>query len=391
MIYDFDQMPGRRRTACLKWDTYDEDVLPMWVADMDFVSPLPVLEALRRTVEHGVFGYPDGVHGEPGELLGFRQLIVDRLAEKYDWQIHPQDLVFVPGVVTGFNMACHALAVPGGGVLVQPPVYPPILEAAQNAKIIRQEAELARSPDGSYTIDWDTFATAITADTCLFILSNPHNPVGRVFRQDELERMADLCLQHHIVICSDEIHSDLIYQGSSHIPIAAINPEIAQSTITLIAPSKTYNLAGLQCSMAIIQNSELRQRFRGAGKGLVEWVNLMGLVAAQAAYRDGQEWLSQLLAYLESNRDYLCEYVRRELKGITVARPEGMYLAWLDCRGAGLGDNPSRFFLEKAKVALNDGATFGSGGQGFARLNFGCPRALLEEGLGRMRIALRSI
>ena len=390
MVYDFDQIPSRRNTANLKWDTYDEDVLPMWVADMDFVSPEPVAEALRQCVEHRIFGYPVGIHGEPNELTEFRRLLVDRLMERYHWQVQPDDLVFVPGVVTSFNKACHALTAPGAGVLVQPPVYPPILEAAENAKMIRQDAELSRAPDGSYAIDWDVFASAITTDTRVFLLSNPHNPVGRVFRQDELERMAEICLVRGVVICSDEIHSDLIYNGYRHIPIASIDSEIAQSTITLIAPSKTFNLAGLQCSVAIIQNPLLRQKFQDVGKGLVGWVNLMGLAAAQAAYRDGQEWLDQLLPYLEANRDFLFDYVRRELNGIRMAKPEGTYLAWLDCREAGLGGNPSDFFLQNARVALNDGATFGRGGKGFVRLNFGCPRKLLEEGLRRMKEALQN-
>ena len=389
MLYDFDQIRARRNTANLKWDTYAEDVLPMWVADMDFVSPAPVVEALRQRVEHEIFGYPVGIHGETNELTEFRRLLVDRLMERYHWQVQPDDLVFVPGVVTGFNKACYAFAAPGAGVLVQPPVYPPILEAAENAKMIRQDAELSRAPDGSYAIDWDVFASAITTDTRVFLLSNPHNPVGRVFRQDELERMAEICLARGVVICSDEIHSDLVYQDYRHVPIASIDPEIAQNTITLIAPSKTFNLAGLQCSVAIAQNPQLRKKFQDAGKGLVSWVNVMGLAAGQAAYRDGQEWLDQLLIYLEANRDYLYDFVRRELNGITMAKPEGMYLAWLDCREAGL-DNPSDFFLKRARVALNDGATFGRGGKGFVRLNFGCPRRLLEEGLRRMHYALEN-
>jgi cysteine-S-conjugate beta-lyase len=389
MVYDFDQIPARRNTDNLKWDTYAEDVLPMWVADMDFVSPEPVVEALRQCVDHKIFGYPVGIHGEPNELTSFRRLLVDRLMERYHWQVQPDDLVFVPGVVTGFNKACHALAAPGAGVLVQPPVYPPILEAAQNAGMIRQEAELTRAADDSYSIDWNIFASAITSDTRAFLLSNPHNPVGRVFRQDELEHMAEICLRRGVVILSDEIHCDLIYRNYRHIPIASIDPAIAQNTITFIAPSKTFNLAGLQCSVAIIQNQGLRKKFQDAGKGLVEWVNLMGLAAAQAAYRDGQEWLDQLLPYLEANRDYLFDFVRRELKGITMAKPEGTYLAWLDCREAGLGNHPFNFFLKQARVALNDGAAFGRGGEGFVRLNFGCPRKLLEEGLDRMKEALR--
>lgn len=388
MRYDFDEVLDRRGTESVKWHEYPEDVLPMWVADMDFRSPPPVIEALRRRVEFGVFGYPEGLHGTANELPGFRQLIVDRMAERYQWQIRPEDLIFTPGVITGFNKACLAAAAPGGGVLVQPPVYPPILEAARNSGMIRQDAPLARLRDGSFAIDEEALAAAITPETRLFVLCNPHNPVGRVFRREELERMSEVCLRHGITICSDEIHSDLVFRGHQHVPVAALDPEIAQHTITLIAPSKTYNLPGLQCAIAIVQNPELRERYRRAGQGLVSWVNLMGLVAAQAAYREGQDWLDQLLPYLEANRDYLYDYVGRELSGITMPRPEGTYLAWLDCRNAGIEGNPFAFFLKKARVALSDGTTFGTGGEGFVRLSFGCPRALLVEGLERMRRAL---
>jgi cystathionine beta-lyase len=391
MIYDFDHVPERRGTGNLKWDDIEPGVLPMWVADMDFVSPRPVVEALHRKVEHGLFGYPTGGHGEPKELGSFRALLIERLKVRYGWEVNAEELCFVPGVVTAFNKVCHAVATAGGGVLVQPPVYPPILDAAPNAGLVRQEALLEQASDGSYHINWDSFASAFTPETRLFLLCNPHNPVGRVFTRDELERMAQICLERHVPICSDEIHCDLVFSGHRHVPIASISPDIAQNTITLMAPSKTYNLAGLQCSFAVIPNPELRRQFQAAGKGLVSWVNMMGLAAGEAAYRDGQEWLDQLLPYLGSNRNYVTEFVRRELDGITVAAPQGTYLAWLDCREAGLGDSICEFFLKNAKVAMNDGAAFGTGGKGFVRLNFGCPRSMLEDALGRMRSALESV
>lgn len=390
MQYDFDTPPDRRHTDSLKWSRYDADVLPMWIADMDFPSPAPVVQALRERVDHGVYGYPAGIMGEPNELPEFRRLIVDRLVDRYGWQVQPEDLVFIPGVVVASNLACHAVATHNGGVLVQTPVYPPILDAPQKANMRRHDAMLARNSDGAYEIDWDVFGSAITSETRLFILCNPHNPVGRVFRPDELERMAEICLKRGVVICSDEIHCDLLYTGQRHIPIAALDPEIARNTITLIAPTKTFNLPGLQCSIAIVQNPELRQKYQEARKGLVPWVNVMGLLAAQVAYREGQDWLDQLLAYLEGNRDRLYGYVQSELPGITMARPEATYLAWLDCRQAGIGGNPYEFFLQKARVALADGAMFGPGGEGFLRLNFGCSRALLAEALERMKRALVS-
>jgi len=380
MNYSFDRIINRRTSDSVKWRRYDEDVLPLWVADMDFASPEPVIRALRQRVEHGIFGYAS-------ELPELRPLIVERLQRLYDWQVEPEALIFVPGVVTGFNQAVQALALPGEGVLAQTPVYYPILYAPGNAGCTLDEMELTRRPDGSYEIDWEAMEAAITDRTRVFILCNPHNPVGRVFRRSELERMAEICLRHNIVICSDEIHCDLIFSGQQHTPIASLAPEVAAQTITLIAPSKTYNIAGLHASVAIIPNPELRQRYQAARRGLVPSVGLMGQTAALAAYRDGQPWLDAVLEYLEANRDFVAEFVREELPGITMHPPEGTFLAWLDCRGAGL-EEPHQFFLDKARVALNDGAVFGRGGEGFVRLNFACPRSTLAEALGRMRDAL---
>ncbi len=380
MIYDFDTCPERRGTNCEKWDHYAADALPLWVADMDFVSPEPVVRALRERAAHGVFGYG----AEPREL---RDLIVARMAERYAWQIQRDDIVFTPGVIRGFNLACHTAGAPGDGVLVQPPVYPPMLSAASLAGMIHQEAQLARAADGAYSIDWDVFDAALTEQTRLFILCNPHNPVGRVFRRDELVCLAEKCLRRGVVVCSDEIHCDLVYSGYRHIPIASLDPEIARNTITLMAPSKTFNIAGLDCAFAIIQNEELRKRYKHASRGLMGGINIMGWVGAVAAYRDGQEWLTQALAYLESNRDYVYAFVENEMPGLTVTKLEATYLAWLDCRAAGL-DHPHEFFLQNARVALNDGATFGRGGEGFVRLNFGCPRSILREALERMKTAL---
>jgi cystathionine beta-lyase len=360
----------------------------MWVADMDFVSPEPVIRALRERVEHGVFGYPESVLPDSKAVSDLRAAIIDNLSQRYKWQVLPEDLVFIPGVVTGFNLACHMVAEPGKGVLVQTPVYPPVLAAPGTAGLARQEMELTRSEDGSYRIDQDAFLGAIHEDTRLFLLTNPHNPVGRVFSEAELAFMAQACLRRGILICSDEIHCDLVYNGHHHTPIASLDPEIARQTITLMEPSKTYNLAGLQCSFAVIQNPEIRKKYLGSGKGLVSWVNAMGLTAALAAYREGGEWLAGLLAYLEQNRDYLYDFLRSELPSIRMAKPEGTYLAWLDCRESRISENPYKFFLEKGRVAFNDGLTFGRGGEGFIRLNFGCPRDQLEEALCRMKNAL---
>jgi len=387
MQYNFDQLPERRTAECEKWHSYPENVLPMWVADMDFVSPQPVVQALLNRVTHGVYGYPRGLHGEPDTMCDLRSAIIAWLENHFHWRIEPEELVFLPGVVTGFNLACHTLEAPREGVLIQTPVYQPIFEAARKTGKLDQQAALARSPQGVYSIDWDGLSASINAQTGMLLLCNPHNPVGRVFKRAELERLADVCLSHGMLICSDEIHCDLVYPGQQHIPIASLDPEIARHTITLMAPSKTFNLAGLKFSYAIIQDPDLRKRYWSASKGLVGWVNVLARVAAQAAYEAGQEWLSQLLGYLETNRDTLADFVERELPGISMVKPEGTYLAWLDCRDTGLED-PYKFFLESAQVALNDGTTYGQGGQGFVRLNFGCPRAMLVEAMERMRRAL---
>jgi len=386
--YNFDQIIDRRHSDSLKWNHYDEDVIPMWVADMDFVSPQPVIDALIEQVEHGVFGYPQGIAGLPNELPRFRQLIIDRLASMYNWEIKPQDIIFLPGVVNSFNLACHAFASPDQAVMVQTPVYHPILKAAKTTGVQGKEMELTRLQDGCYGIDWDAFEASLSSQTSLFILCNPHNPVGKVFHKDELKHMAEICLRHNVVICSDEIHSDLVFPEHQHTPIASLDPEVADNTITLIAPSKTFNIAGLQCSFAVIQNEKLRKRFLEARKGLLPWVNMIGMRAGETAYRYGQDWLEQVMDYLQANRDFLYAYVREKLPGLEMGLPEGTYLAWLDCRKAGIQGNPQKFFLEKGRVAFNDGADFGPGGEGFVRLNFACPRAILIEGLQRLKTAL---
>ncbi len=393
VCYDFDQIIDRRHTDSVKWRRYskEEDVLPLWVADMDFAAPEPVLRALEERVAHGVFGY-----GLPPD--GLREVIQERLARLYGWRVETGDIFFVPGVVTGFNLTCHAVGAPGDEVLVEAPVYPPMLTAPGNSGRVCKVVPLVEG-DERYEHDFDGFEQAILArgtdrdarHTSLFLLCNPHNPVGRVFERAELERLAEICLRNDVVICSDEIHCDLVFQGHLHIPIASLAPEVAAQTITFFAPSKTYNIAGLSCSVGVGQNPDLRARLEQAGAGLVSHVNVLGFTAAMAAYRDGQEWLDALLTYLEANRDHLLDYIATHMPDIKCRKPEGTYLAWLDCRGAGIPGNPHDFFLEQARVALNDGATFGPGGEGFVRLNFGCPRAILSEALERMRGALERV
>jgi cystathionine beta-lyase len=389
MTCDFDSFPERRGTGCAKWDYYAEDVLPMWVADMDFFSPPQITNALIERAKHGVYGYPLGIEGNPGKLNKIVDVIQERLVARYNWQVAPEDLIFLPGVVIGFNMACHMFSNQPGSVVVETPIYKPILSAPSNAGLARHDVTFQQDLTGKYHTNWEEFTSALQEGASLFILCNPHNPLGRVFTQDELERKAAACLEAGVVICSDEIHCDLVYSGQQHTPIASLSPEIAANTITLMAPSKTYNIPGLQFSFAVVQNKELRERFIKTQKGLVGWVNLMGLTAALVAYRDCQAWLDELLLYLEANRDFLANYFQSKLPLIEMTPVEGTYLAWLDCRKAiPENANPYQLFLEQGQVAFNDGASFGNGGQGFVRLNFGCPRPMLEEALKRMRFAL---
>ncbi|HBL25131.1 MAG TPA: putative C-S lyase [Deltaproteobacteria bacterium] len=383
MKYDFDRVVERRGTDSIKWRRYGNDVTPLWVADMDFVSPEPIVEALHERVDHRVFGY--GGAGE--ELIN---VIRHRLKTQYGWDVPGEQVIFVPGVVTGLNLAFQLFADPGDAVLVQPPVYSHFLADPVNRGRAVIGPPLVKKGD-TYEIDFDAFEKAITDRTRIYVLCNPHNPVGRVFRKDELERLADICVRRNVLICADEIHCDLLYPDHHHIPIATLGDEVADRTITFMSPSKTFNLAGLKCSFAIIKNRALRKTWVRGSEGLIPHVNIMGLAAALAAFRDGQDWLDQCLAYLTGNRDLLVDYVREKLPSITMTRMEATYLAWLDCTRSVIPGNPFRFFLKESKVALNDGAEYGKGGEGFARLNFACPRKTLVDSLGRMAGALERL
>ncbi|MHB0855943.1 MAG: MalY/PatB family protein [Anaerolineae bacterium] len=380
MIYDLDRFIDRRRTESVKWNHFEPDVIPLWVADMDLVSPAPVIQALEEIVQRGVFGYGS----EPPELRG---ILVSRLWERYQWRILPEDIVFLPGVIAGFHVACRALCAPEDALLVQTPVYGPILGAATECGLPRRILELTRCEDGRYLVDEDMFEQTIDAQTRLFLMCNPHNPVGRVYTRSELERMAEICLRHDMLICSDEIHGDLIYEGHQHVPIASLAPEIAQRTVTLMAPSKTYNIAGLHCAFAVVPNKLLRERMHAFAGHLLSRPGILDYAAATAAYRDGQEWLDQVLAYLQGNRDLMVSFVRRHWPHIALAEPEGTYLAWIDFRSLELPESPCAFFLRQARVALGEGSAFGPGGDGFVRLNYASPQAVVLEALERMRTA----
>ena len=371
---DFDQIIDRRGTGSVKWDKYrDRDVLPLWVADMDFRSPPAVIEALHERVSHGIFGYTS----PPDELA---DAVVDHLRTEFDWETSIDWLVWLPGLVTGLNVASRAVGSDGDDVATLVPVYPPFLSAPHltGRRLVTVRLE---QTNGRWGIDFDRLERSITPRTRLFMLCNPHNPSGQVYSREELLQMAGVCLKNDTVMVSDEIHSELLLGGSKHAPLGTLSPEIAQRSITLIAPSKTFNIAGLFCGFAIIPNPELRERYTRAVERMTLHVASLAQVAAQAAFSgECDDWLVALRAYLTNNRDYLVDFVEKNLPGVQITIPQATYLAWLDCRAAGISGNPYEFFLKEARVALNDGGAFGQGGEGFVRLNFGCPRPVLEEG-----------
>jgi cystathionine beta-lyase len=377
----FDKIIERRGTESLKWNYYGDDVLPMWIADMDFRSPEPVIQALQQRVAHGIFGYGF-------RLEGLKEAIIDHVGRRYDCSLEQEEINFISGVVTGFTHAMYSLTEPGDKVLIQTPVYRPILVGPGAIGRGCVHNELILGEDGRYEVDFDDFEEKCASGVKLFLLCNPHNPVGRVFSPEELRRMAEICLKHNVLICSDEIHCDLIYAGYQHTPIASLSPEVADISVTYFAPSKSFNIAGLSTSVYVAKNEELRKRLSESMRMILGHPNILGLHAALAAYRDGQEWLDDVLVYLQSNRDFLMDYVSQELPGVEMWCPEGTFLGWLNCKGLNLSPEPGAFFLEHAKVGLNEGSDFGKPGEGFVRLNFACPREMLEEGLERMKSAL---
>ena len=392
MTFDFDSVIDRRGTNSIKWKLYDS-VLPLWVADMDFVSPEPIRAALRTKLEHGIFGYEM-------PSLELRETVAARMQRLYHWKVSPEMVVATPGVIAGFTAAARVVCQAGEGILIQPPVYPPFLKLAGNNNLLRQDAPLSKWVEGStirYGVDFDRFEQAIDsggAKTGMFLLCNPHNPTGQAYSRADLARLAEICLKKKVVICSDEIHSELLLGGTEHHPFGALGPEVAERSITLIAPSKTFNIPGLFCGFALIPNQDLLERYKKAVEALAMHVNGLGLAAAQAAFSgDCDNWLAALRVYLTANRDFLVSYLQRELSGISTTIPAATYLAWMDCselvQAGRITGAPCEFLIRQARAALNNGAEFGPGGENFVRLNFGCPRSILVEALDRIKSALR--
>jgi len=379
LTQDFDTVIDRRGTASEKWDKYEgRDILPLWVADMDFRSPEAVIQALQQRVAHGVYGYTDA----PRELL---EVVCSMLRDLYSWSVEPDWIVWLPGLVSGINVACRAAGRDGDEIVTAVPIYPPFLTAPGNAN--RQVKTIPMVDTGSrWIMDLDRLGSVVTSRTSLFLLCNPHNPNGRAFDADELSALAEGFAGKDRIICSDEIHCGLILDSDKrHIPLATLSPEIAERTITLMAPSKTFNIPGLGCSFAVISHRPLRKRFRQAMAGIVPPVNALGFTAALAAYRDSSEWHAALLDYLREN-SLLVEEAITHLPGLSMHSVEATYLAWIDTRPTGLSA-PAAFF-ENAGVGLSDGKYFGE--PGFVRLNFGCPKSILKEALRRMSRAMEN-
>jgi cysteine-S-conjugate beta-lyase len=382
MTFDFDTVIERRGTDSQKWQKYaGRDILPLWVADMDFLSPPAVTAAVHERANHGVFGYARPVKASVDAFVA-------ALASRYGWQIDPAWIVWLPGLVVGLNVTSQAFAAPGDEVLTLTPIYPPFMSAPKNSGRVSVQVPLVLDTGARrWEIDWAALEQAVTPRTKLFILCNPHNPVARVWRRDELVRLGEFCVRHNLVLCSDEIHCDLILDDLPHVPTALLGDDIARRTITLMAPSKTYNMPGLGISIAIIPDAGLRAQFNRAAAGIVAEVNALAYTACEAAYRDCEPWRQDLLAYLRSNRDYLLDFVARELPGVKVEAPiEATYLAWLNVSALKLADPIAHF--EAHGVGLSDGAFFGVTRGSHVRLNFGCPRATLTEALARMKRAV---
>ncbi|MFC0213065.1 MalY/PatB family protein [Paenibacillus chartarius] len=390
MKYDFDEFVDRTGTHGMKWERTEalfgeKDLLPLWVADMDFRGPAPVIEALARRAELGLYGYTH----RPDSLL---EAFGAWMEKRHQWKIESDWICWSPGVIPALTAAIQTFTEPGDRVIIQPPVYPPFFKV-----VTENGRELVTNPlmqrDGRYEIDFeDLEAKFRTTGAKLLILCSPHNPVGRVWTRDELERLEAICAAYGALIVSDEIHADLVYAPHRHIPLAALSERAASRTILCHSPSKTFNMAGLQAAYIVIPDKGLRTAFnKTMAKGHHTMSNTFSIVGSESAYREGGEWLEQCLAYIEANIDYAIGYMENYIPQIKVTKPEGTYLLWLDCRGLGLSTTDLKLLLlRKAKVALNDGLSFGPEGEGFHRLNAACRRATLEEGLKRIRDAVYS-
>ncbi len=398
MKYNFDTIISREGTGSMKWDTIEtvfgnKEILPMWVADMDFPVAEPIIDAVKKRLEHPIFGYT-----KPWKSL--LESVVERMKKKFNWEIKPEWVVFTPGVVPAISTAIKAITHPGDEVVLQGPVYYPFWD------VIRENGchianNTLKFENGKYVMDYKDLEKKFAPKKALFpkpsrtkaaILCNPHNPVGRMWDKEEQTKFGEIVLKHGGVVISDEIHSEIVVSDKKHIPFASISKEFEQNSITCFSPSKTFNIAGLSVSSIIIPNKNLRESFISAAGHQLGKVSVLSLVAMEAAYRYGDEWLNELLEYLKENLKFLIEYFEENIPEVKVIRPEGTYLVWLDFRALGMnGEELSKFLVEKAKVGLDDGYLFGPSGNGFARINIACPRKTLKEGLKRIESAVKDL
>ena len=408
MKSNFDKVIDRKGTNCSKWDNCKnvfgrEDLLPMWVADTDFEAPKEAIDAMKKRLEHGIYGYTY-------RSESFNNAIVNWMKKRHGWDIKSEWITFSPGIVPAISMAVNSFTHPGDKVIIQTAIYPPFQSVVERNGRIRIDNELVFI-DGRYQMDIDKLEEQISLNDIsytnnttnnnrgfdnrvkLLLLCNPHNPSGRVWTKEELKKIGEICLKNNIIILSDEIHSDIIYKGYKHIPIASLSKELEQKTITCIAPSKTFSLAGLSTSAIIIPNKEIRKMFNNTLQTLeVDGGNIFGSIALEAAYNYGEKWLEELLTYLEGNLNYLMKYFKEKIPAIKPIRPEATYLIWLDCSKLGLeGKDLVDFFVNEAKVGVNPGFKFGESGRTFIRLNFGCPLSILDEGLKRIEQAVNNL
>jgi cysteine-S-conjugate beta-lyase len=388
MYYDFDTPIPRAGTNCVKYDLRQayfgrEDVIPMWVADMDFPVPPFVSEAVRKRAEHPVYGYsiiPESYY----------QAVIAWQKRRYNWEIKKDWILFSPGVVTGLNVIVQALTDPGDKIIVQPPVYFPFFSCVENNGRKLVYNQLVEN-EGVYTIDFDDLEKKMKDGARMMILCSPHNPVSRCWTRDELEWLGAKSIEHGVLLVSDEIHCDLVFKPHCHIPLATLSPEIAQNTITCIAPSKTFNLAGLFSSSIIIANDSLRRRFRLAEEKVHLSANLFGITAAEAAYREGEAWLAGLMDYLKTNVDMVKDFLSDNMPEVKVTPAEATYMLWLDFRKLGLpSPDLKKLLIEKAGLGFVEGPTFGPGGDGFQRMNVACTKDILKLALERLPLILNS-
>jgi cystathionine beta-lyase len=384
--YDFDEIVPREGTNCLKYDAREyifgtKDVIPLWVADMDFRTPDFIVDAIKKRTEHEIFGYtfrPESYY----------KAVIDWMKRRHNWDIQKEWISFSPGVVAGLTLAIETFSKPGEEVIVQPPVYFPFFDSIKGTKRKMVENPL-KIENGRYTFDFEDLKSKISDNTKLLLLCNPQNPGGMVWTKEELEKLSDICLENNILVVADEIHSDLIYKGYQHIPFATLSEEAAKNCVILMAPSKTFNVAGMSTSLVIIPEKTKFNRYeRKLGVGHLGMGNIFGSIALEAAYTNGDEWLEQMLEYLWNNYCNLNEFIAKKIPKIKVMKPEATYLVWLDFRAFGTKDDKlNNFIVKEARIGLNNGGRFGTGGEGWMRINIGCPTSIMLEGLQRLEKA----